>query len=156
MKNIDIHVKIESLDYSELNPDEQRIIEAAKATTAQSYAPYSHFRVGAAVLLDNGEIVCGSNQENAAYPSGLCAERTAIFYANSQYPESAVVMLAIAAHTAGTFLPKPITPCGACRQVLLEAEERFHRPIEVLLYGTQTIYRIGNIHDLLPLSFSFE
>ncbi|MHB9055453.1 MAG: cytidine deaminase [Paludibacteraceae bacterium] len=130
------------------------LIEKAKRQTGNSYAVYSHFHVGAALLLENGEIVAGSNQENSAYPSGICAERTAIFYANSQYPDSAVRMIAIAAFTNEEFLAEPITPCGACRQVLLETENRYNKDIKVILYGTEKTYVLENVKQLLPLIFT--
>lgn len=132
------------------------LIAEAKKQTEKAYAVYSNFQVGAALLLENGEIVTGSNQENSAYPSGLCAERTAIFYANAQYPDSAVIMMAIAAFTNGSFLPEPITPCGACRQVLLESENRYNKNMEIILYGTEKTYILENAKQLLPLSFSKE
>lgn len=141
------------LAYDELNEDERVLIEKSKNQVFNSYAPYSEFHVGAAVLLENGEIFAGNNQENSAYPSGLCAERVAMFYANAQYPQVAVKMLAISAHTHGQFMKNPITPCGACRQVLLETETRFEKDITVLLYGTDEIYRLENVKELLPLSF---
>ncbi len=144
-----------SLSFSELNPTQQKLVEEAKSATSRSYSPYSHFSVGAAVLLDNDAIVSGSNQENIAYPSGLCAERTAMFSANSQYPDSAPVAIAIAAFNNGAFTDQPITPCGACRQVLIESEQRFHHQIEVLLYGEKQILLVKNISSLLPLSFDF-
>ena len=109
--------------------------------TARSYAPYSHFSVGAAALLNNGTIVTGTNQENAAYPSGLCAERTTLFYANSQYPDPPVNTLAIAARTEKDFIETPIPPCGAC-QVILETEKRYGQPIRILLYGKECIYEV--------------
>ncbi len=132
----------------------QSLIAEAKYQTEKAYAVYSQFRVGAALLLENGMTVSGNNQENSAYPSGLCAERTAIFYANAQYPESAVKMIAIAAFTNGEFLKEPITPCGACRQVLLETEKRFGTDMEVILYGTEKTYVLENVKQLLPLSFN--
>ena len=121
--------------------------------TNRSYAPYSHFSVGAAARLTNGITVTGTNQENAAYPSGLCAERTTLFYANSQYPDQAVKVLAIAARNEKDFINQPIPPCGACRQVILETENRYRQPIRILLYGKECIYEICSICDLLPLSF---
>ena len=111
--------------------------------------------IQAAVLLANGEIICGSNQENAAYPSGICAERCAVFYANSRYPDSAVVALAIAAsNKPGEFLSTPITPCGACRQVLLETQRRFNTPMRILLYGTSQVLAFDSINTLLPFQFT--
>lgn len=129
------------------------LIERAKEQVEKAYAPYSDFRVGVSLLLDNGEIICGSNQENAAYPSGLCAERTAIFYANALYPDVPVVMMAVVAYTNHEFLDDPISPCGACRQVLLESEVRYDRKMVVLLYGRSKTYAIGSAKGLLPLCF---
>jgi cytidine deaminase len=148
-----ITTKVSVLTYEELDAENKRLIEKAKEQVEKAYAPYSGFHVGAALLLDNGEIFAGSNQENAAYPSGLCAERVAMFYANAQYPNVAVKTLAIAAHTNGMFLESPVTPCGSCRQVLLETETRFEKDITVLLYGTSEIYLLRNVKQLLPLCF---
>jgi len=153
MKYFNIATKIQICNYEELFLEEKYLIDFAKEASSRAYAPYSQFQVGAAVLLANGEIVTGSNQENVAFPSGLCAERTALFYANSQYPEQAVKSLAIAAYTQGDFIDKPISPCGACRQVILETEMRYHSPIRILLYGKSEIYIIEGINDLLPLAF---
>lgn len=141
--------------YDELTAADRQLIDAAKDATRRSYAPYSHFHVGAAVLLADGTVVTGTNQENAAYPSGLCAERTTLFYAGSTHPDTAVVSLAIAAFTDGAFTTNPIVPCGACRQVMLETEQRYNRPIRTLLYGTEGIYLIeGGTRELLPLTFN--
>lgn len=153
MTEKNITSKISVLSYEELNNSEKILVEKAKEQIAKAYAPYSGFHVGAAIELTNGEIFAGSNQENAAYPSGLCAERVAMFYANAQHPDTPVATLAIAAHTNGKFLESPITPCGACRQVLLETETRFEKDITILLYGSKEIYRIENVKQLLPLSF---
>ena len=140
--------------YDELQPADREIVDAARAATANSYAVYSKFNVGAAVRLDDGTVVCGTNQENAAYPSGLCAERTTLFWANSQYPERAVDVLAIAARTAQGELDKPIPPCGACRQVILETEKRYNKAMRIILYGTKECYVIEDgVKALLPLSF---
>ncbi len=154
MKQLDIRCNVTLLSYEELNADEKSLVEVAQNATSGSYSPYSRFSVGAALLLDTGVIVTGSNQENAAYPCGLCAERTALFYANAQYPESAVLAIAIAAKNEEGFVKSPITPCGACRQALLEAENRFNQKITVYLYGTEGIYRVDSISDLLPLQFT--
>lgn len=141
--------------YEELSEQDCQLIDMAKQATLQSYAPYSQFHVGAAALLDDDTIVTGTNQENVAYPSGLCAERTALFYAGSAYPDKAVVALAIAAYTKGEFTSTPIAPCGACRQVMLEVEQRHRCPIRILLYGTEGIYLIeGGVSELLPLTFN--
>ncbi|BEG98272.1 cytidine deaminase [Bacteroides sedimenti] len=153
MKELLIKSVIKICQYDELNDEDKRLIDQSKEATKRSYAPYSKFSVGAAALLENGITVTGTNQENAAYPSGLCAERTTLFYANSQYPESAVKTLAIAARTERDYIETPIPPCGACRQVILETEKRFGKPIRILLYGKNCIYLIEGIEDLLPLSF---
>ncbi len=140
--------------YEELTEQDRQLIDAAKLATERSYAPYSQFHVGAAALLADGTIVTGSNQENAAYPSGMCAERTTLFHAGAAYPEKAVTALAIAAYTKGEFTRTPIAPCGACRQVMLEVENRHQCPIRTLLYGSEGIYVIEEgIAALLPLTF---
>lgn len=155
MKKNSIACEFYSLSFSELSNSQQRLVEAAKIATNRSYSPYSHFSVGAAVLLDNDVVITGTNQENVAYPSGLCAERTAMFYANSQYPDSAPVAIAIAAFTDGHFTENPITPCGSCRQVLVESEKRFKRPVEIILYGDKHIILVKDVSAMLPLSFEF-
>lgn len=153
MRDLTIQANIKACLYDELTIEEQALMYEALEATKRSYAPYSRFSVGAAALLANGVTVCGSNQENAAYPSGLCAERTTLFYANSQYPDQPVLTLAIAARTEKEFLDNPIPPCGACRQVILETEKRYNHPVRILLYGRKEIYIIEGIRDLLPLSF---
>ena len=154
MKNLNITAKIQIYSYNELQSEEKKLIDCAKNACSRAYAPYSQFQVGAAVLLANGEIVSGSNQENVAFPSGLCAERTVLFYANSQYPDQAVKSLAVAAYTQGDFIDRPISPCGACRQVILETEIRFQSSVRIYLYGKSEIYVIEGIKDLLPLAFN--
>ena len=141
MKDLTITAIIKVYQYDELNEGDRSLIKTAMEATARSYSPYSHFSVGAAALLGNGTVVTGTNQENAAYPSGLCAERTTLFYANSQYPDQP------------DFIDHPIPPCGACRQVILETEKRYKQPIRILLYGKECIYEVKSIGDLLPLSF---
>ncbi len=153
MKDLTIKSIIKVCQYDELSDEDKKLIDQSIEATKRSYAPYSKFSVGAAALLDNGITVTGNNQENAAYPSGLCAERTTLFYANSQYPESAVKTLAIAARTERDFIETPIPPCGACRQVILETEKRFGNSIRILLYGKKCIYIVEGIGSLLPLSF---
>ena len=148
-----IETKISVYSFNELSENQQQLVEKAKAQVANAYAPYSGFHVGAAVELANGAIFAGNNQENSAYPSGLCAERVAMFYANAQFPNIAVKRLAISAYTNGEFLKSPVTPCGACRQVLLESETRFESEIEVILYGTDEVYVLNNVKQLLPLCF---
>lgn len=148
-----IETKVSIYKFEELSQEFQQLIESAKTQVGNAYAPYSGFQVGAAVLLENGQVFGANNQENSAYPSGLCAERVAMFYANAQYPESAPTALAIAAYTNGEFLTSPVTPCGSCRQVLIETEERFDKNITVMLYGTEFVYLLENVKQLLPLRF---
>lgn len=130
-----------------------KLREAAMAAAKKAYAPYSKFRVGAALRLSNGEIISGSNQENAAYPSGLCAERVTLFYANAKYPEERVTHLMISAETDEGVLKNPITPCGACRQVIIEKENVQGTPIEICLAGAETTYVLASAQELMPLSF---
>ena len=153
MKEINITTLIKSVNYSELNESDRSLVDAAKAATQGSYAPYSNFHVGAAILLENGEIISGSNQENAAFSSGTCAERSACFYAGAKYPGNAFKKIAIAAETKGKYQTKPISPCGACRQALLEYETNFG-DIELILYGESETYILPNVKSLLPLCFT--
>ena len=153
MKERHIVTTVLVYEYEELSDPYKQLVDVAKLATRNSYAPYSNFNLGAALLLENGEIVSGTNQENAAYPSGLCAERVTMFYANSKYPDVAPKALAIATYADGDFLEEPITPCGACRQVLLESEIRYGGDIDVLLYGKKGVYVLGSVKSLLPLSF---
>ncbi len=153
MKDLTIKSEFKVYHYDELSVEDKKLIDQAKKACDSSYAPYSNFAVGAAALLSNGVVVTGSNQENAAYPSGTCAERTTLFYANSQYPDQAVETLAVAAHNSKHFLSSPIPPCGSCRQVILETEKRYNHTIRILLYGEDEIYECHGIANLLPLSF---
>lgn len=155
MKERKIEIPLKMYDYNELSDADRQLIDKAKKMTYNSYAPYSRFSVGAAVLLANGETVCGSNQENAASPSGLCAERTALSFANSHYPDIAVTTIAIAARNEnGEFIELPVSPCGTCRQVMLESQCRGRRPIRILLYGSKCTYELDKVEDLLPLCFT--
>lgn len=138
---------------SELQPDEQKLIKKAIQAASKAYAPYSNFRVGACVLLENGKYFEGNNQENAAYPSGLCAERVAMFYANAQYPDVPVTKLAIVAFNGQGMVQNPISPCGSCRQVLLESEQRSGSVLRIILAGNPEINVINGAYQLLPLSF---
>lgn len=140
-------------DQAKLDPVESRLISKAKAAAKNAWAPYSGFMVGAAVLLENNEIITGNNQENAAFPSGICAERTAVYYANSLFPEVPVKTIAIAACINDKFLPLPIVPCGSCRQVILETQNRFKKPVKILMYGEEKTYVIENAAVLLPFPF---
>jgi cytidine deaminase len=156
MKKVEISLSlIEVNDMTELDPSEQELIKISRRMTTQAYAPYSGFYVGAAVLLENGEIVLGSNQENAAYPSGLCAERVAVFAASSKYPDIKIKAIAISGNSKTRDIDHPVTPCGACRQVMLEYEVKQEEPVKVYLSGhSGKIYIIGKVQDLLPLSFT--
>lgn len=157
MKEMILQTRINVCSYDELSGADKAVVDAARAATANSYAVYSNFSVGAAVRMANGAVVSGSNQENAAYPSGLCAERTTLFWANSQYPKEPVEVLAIAARSAQGELEFPITPCGACRQVMLETEKRFGNKMKIILYGTRQCYVIDDgVRALMPLSFDSD
>ncbi len=154
MKEYNVEVKTTISAASEHQTNQTlMLLNAARDIAHKAYAPYSNFRVGAAALLDNGEVVTGSNQENAAYPSGLCAERVTVFYANAHYPEARIIRLMIYAETNNGPLADPITPCAACRQVLLEKETVQGAPIHVSLAGRDSIYNVASINELVPLSF---
>ena len=153
MKEIEIKSLFRVYGMDELSQSDRELVSAAMEATKGSYAPYSKFRVGAAARLANGLVFTGANQENAAYPSGLCAERTTLFAANAQYPDQPVLALAIAARKGNRFMPTPISPCGACRQVISGVEDRFGHPVRILLYGTEAIYECNGIDALLPLRF---
>ncbi len=155
MEQKDIHTHIFVYGFEELPVEFRQLIEEAKEQTKKAYAPYSDFRVGTAVLMENNQIIGGNNQENAAYPSGMCAERVAVFYANSQYPDVPVSVVAVAAFHSGDFTIMPVNPCGACLQVLLETEMRQQKDITLLLYGKENIYVIKSIKECLPLHFRF-
>ena len=155
MEQLELKSVIKVCQPEELTAEEQHLLSLAIEATSRSYAPYSRFHVGAAVRLDNGEEIIGSNQENAAYPSGLCAERTALFAAGTLYPDVPVSLLAIAARgTDGELLSEPCSPCGSCRQVIIESEKRAGHPIRILLYGRRCVYVIDGIAQLMPLMFS--
>ena len=154
MKKKIIKTEILVFDNSEtFSEPEKEMINAAKQAALKAYAPYSNFFVGAAVLLENDSIFTGNNQENAAYPSGMCAERVAIFHANSLHPGIPVKAIAITAYKDEQYLEIPVSPCGACRQVILETETRFEKPIKIFLVGNKKIYIINNARTLLPVSF---
>ena len=145
------YIEYESLD--QLDPQDRELAEAAIDATKGSYAPYSGFNVGAAVRLDTGEIVKGANQENAAYPSGICAERTAMFYASATYPDSIIKSIAVTASQNGILCDKPATPCGACRQVMAQYQTKGGSPMSILLIGGGKIWKFDKVDDLLPLIF---
>ena len=152
-------IKIESTLYvfenlDELPKDVAFLMEKAIEAREKAYAPYSNFNVGAAILLDNDEVILGSNQENASYPSGLCAERTAIFYAGSQFPKAKIVRMAITAGSKNNKTTKPIPPCGACRQSIAEYETKQDSSIEIYFMGEiGAIVKSNSLSNLLPLGF---
>jgi cytidine deaminase len=155
MKTSEIRITVyEFQSIEELSESDRILLEEARKITRKAYAPYSGFHVGAAILLDNGVVVKGNNQENSAYPSGICAERVTLFYANANYPESKVKTIAISAAKDGILVNEPVKPCGGCRQALAEAEVRFDHPIRIILDGQDSILMLNGVESLLPLSFS--
>ena len=156
MKEIHITTKFKVFeDQTQLPENIQSLMQQAIEIRKKAYAPYSHFRVGAAIALDNGKIVLGSNQENAAYPSGLCAERVAIYQAGAIYPDAKIVAIAISAASDSNPTLTPIPPCGSCRQSIAEYEFKQDAPIEIYFMGeTGEVYKSNSINNLLPLSFN--
>ena len=158
-KQLEMKIKKIEIQYTEANSlneltsDDAFLVGKAREATNNAWAPYSGFHVGAAVLLENGEVVIGNNQENAAYPSGLCAERVALFAANANYPDSAVEAIAISARNKNGLVSEAVKPCGSCRQAILETEIRFEKPIRLILDGADCIDIVEGIQHLLPLSF---
>lgn len=148
--SFEVYPNLESL------PSEARLLmEKAIEAREDAYAPYSQFKVGAAVALENGAFVIGSNQENAAYPTGLCAERVAIFSAGASYPGVSIIQIAITASAPNYELDQPVTSCGACRQALLEYENKQQTPIEVFFMGASgSVVKTHSIDNLLPLNFN--
>ena len=149
-------IKIAYREYGHLDQLEaidKELAQAAIDALSGSYAPYSKFNVGAAVRLEDGEIIKGANQENAAYPSGLCAERTALFYASASRPDKAIVSIAIAGGQNGSLCADPATPCGACRQVMAQYQMKGGKPMSVILIGADRIWIFDRVDDLLPLIF---
>ena len=153
MTEKNITTKVQVLFYNGLNQEDKNLVDLAKEATKSSYTPYSHFNVGVALLLDNGEILTGANQENAAFSSGTCAGRSVIYYAGANYPGVPFKKLVIAAWTDGDFVQTPISPCGHCRQAILEYETIGGKPIEIILCGRDEVYVLDSIKALMPLSF---
>jgi cytidine deaminase len=155
MKKITITTDFDVFDtVQELPKDIQNLMQEAVIIRKKAYAPYSKFNVGAALLLDNGKIILGSNQENAAFPSGLCAERVAIFQAGSIYPEAKILKMAISAASENSTTSAPIPPCGSCRQSIAEYEIKQNTPIEIYFMGEiGSIYKSDSLKNLLPLLF---
>lgn len=155
MKQLQITSQFDVFDsLQELPEAVQNLMKRAFEARDKAYAPYSRFKVGAAILLENNEIISGSNQENASYPSGLCAERTAMFYAGAKYPDAGMRILAVSAKSLNHDLDQPVPPCGACRQVLVEYEVKQKSPIDIYFMGeTGKVMRAKSVKDLLPLIF---
>lgn len=152
MKIHSIATSYSELTYDELTPDDALLLREAEEATKGSGADYSRFRVGAAILVEGGRIIKGSNQENASYPCGICAERTALFYTQSEMPEARILSLAIKSPDS----EGPISPCGLCRQALAEAECRQGFPIRLLLGGKNAVYMFESVAAILPLSFKMN
>ena len=149
-------IKIAYREYGsvdQLEPQDKELAQAAIEALSGSYAPYSKFNVGAAVRMEDGEIVKGANQENAAYPSGICAERTALFYAGASRPDKAIISIAIVAGQNGNLCTTPATPCGACRQVMVQYQLKGGKPMSVILIGAEKVWVFDKVDDLLPLIF---
>ncbi|MBX7050593.1 MAG: cytidine deaminase [Flavobacteriales bacterium] len=155
MEKFVIHTEVFAFDQpEELALTEQKLLEAATEAMRDAYAPYSRFKVGAAILLENGVVIKGNNQENAAYPSGLCAERVAIYACGANYPGIRIISIAITAGSLDFASDHPIAPCGACRQTMLEYELNQESPIAVIMRGRSgKIYRCEGIKQLLPIFF---
>lgn len=152
-KHIDItYSEFRSAD--EMTSEDRELAGAAIEAMSGAYAPYSHFHVGAAVRLSNGQIVKGSNQENAAFPSGLCAERTAMFAASSRYPDKDMLSIAIAGGVLGMLGTSPATPCGACRQVMAQYQAKSGKPMSVIMVAEGLIWKFDRVDDILPLIFN--
>lgn len=150
-------INISYLEYSsldEMSSDDRALAEAAVDAMKGAYAPYSHFHVGAAVRLSNGKIVTGANQENAAFPSGLCAERTAMFSASASYPDKCMTSIAIAGGVLGKLGSNPATPCGACRQVMAQYQTKSGKPMSVIMVSSDKIWKFEKVEDILPLIFN--
>ncbi|TBW27391.1 cytidine deaminase [Gramella sp. KN1008] len=155
MKPLTITSRLEVYDTpEELPEDVQRLMETAAEAREAAYAPYSSFKVGAAILLENKEVIIGSNQENASYPSGLCAERTAVYAAGAKYPDVPILKVVITARSMRHQVVSPVPPCGACRQALVEYEVKQDSPMEVYFMGeTGKVVKADSVKDLLPLVF---
>ena len=149
-------INISYLEYSrieEMNAEDRELAAEAIEAMGGAYAPYSHFHVGAAVRMSNGQIVRGANQENAAFPSGLCAERTAMFSASAKYPDKDMRSIAIAGGVYGRLGREPVTPCGACRQVMAQYQTKAGKPMSVIMIGADRIWKFEKVDDILPLIF---
>ena len=144
---------IEYQSIEEMGPEDRELAGEAIAAMSGAYAPYSHFHVGAAVRMSNGQIVRGANQENAAFPSGLCAERTAMFSASAKFPDKDMRSIALAGGVYGRLTEQPATPCGACRQVMAQYQTKAGKPMSVIMIGKSRIWKFEKVDDILPLIF---
>ena len=154
MKTVRLAINYE--EYSsieEMDPKDQALVREAIEAQKGSYAPYSRFNVGAAVLLEDGTVVRGANQENAAYPSGLCAERTAMFAAGANHSGKAMVSMAIVGGFGHSVSPNPCSPCGACRQVMAEYQTLSGKPLSIIMFGTDKAWKFSRVDDILPFIF---
>ncbi len=152
----DKEIRIKYREFSsieEMNPEDRELAAEAIKAMSGAYAPYSHFHVGAAVRMSNGQIVRGANQENAAFPSGLCAERTAMFAAGARYPDKDMLGIAIAGGVMGRLAKAPVTPCGACRQVMAQYQAKSGKPMSVIMISADKILKFDKVDDILPLIF---
>lgn len=153
MEHLKIYADIKFCQIDELSNDDRVLVETAMEATDNSYSPYSKFRVGAAIKLADGKVIKGANQENAAFSITICAERSAIYAAQAQFPDQPIVCIAIAARNEDGFTHEPVSPCGMCRQAMVEIEKKYSQPIHILLYGKKGIYVMDSISNLMPLSF---
>jgi cytidine deaminase len=154
-KEVVLSFRYNEFDTSEeLENGDDELVAAARSAALSAYAPYSGYRVGAAARLESGTIVCGANVENSAFPSGICAERSAVSNAVSNHRDDKIVAIAVSAFTGGSEVSEPVKPCGNCRQVISEEESRNGNKVRVILAGKSKIYVIGSVGDLLPLHFN--
>ena len=152
-------IRIIVYEYStiyELPEDDQKLVLLARKAASKAYAPYSNFLVGCSLQLNNKEIISANNQENIAFPSGQCAERVAIFYANANYPDIPVQAIAVSAANRKGIVEIPVKPCGACRQAIAEVESRYKQPVRIILDGSKKIQVFGGVENLLPFTFKPE
>lgn len=154
MEKVNVFSDIRLCQMEELAEEDKVLVETAIQATDNSYSPYSKFRVGAAVRLEGGKVIKGANQENAAFSVTICAERSAIFAAQANYPDKAILSIAIAARNEDGFTQEPISPCGTCRQAMVEIEQKYSQPLHILLYGKKGVYVMDSIRNLMPLSFT--
>ena len=155
MEQKEIHITYSQFgSVEEMNAEDRELVSESIEAMSGAYAPYSHFHVGAAVRLSNGQIVRGANQENAAFPSGLCAERTAMFAASSKYPDKDMLSIAIAGGVHGRLGSTPASPCGACRQVMAQYQTKSGKPMSIIMVADGKILKVEKVDDLLPMIFN--